>query len=417
MRYLYRIIIVLFIGFTFLSCDKNKTDIITIKKEEVKKKEIPNDPIPAGVVVDANGTLKKWQQSAIPDNLIIKIPYGVKSIDSKVFMETKIRKVVIPASVEKIGFQAFAFCPNLEQVEIKEGLKEIGENAFYQCYSLKKVNIPASIKVLKPAIFNDCPVLEDVDLAEGLEIIGESMFAQCVNLKEIKLPSSLKKIGDNAFYKCSSLKEVFIPKMITEVLNSTFEDCTYLAKVDFANSDVSNIGRYAFANCKALKTINLPETLRTLHGGAFQGSGLQSITLPDMLEELQASCFESCSELKIVNFPKTLKFNKIGNRVFKSCISLNEVIIPDGITVIDIAAYQNCTSLEKLTLPQSIMGIKLNAFVGCRKLSEIRCLMKSPPALAGNPFKDSSFTLFVPSKYVKSYENANWTGAIKVVAL
>lgn len=74
---------------------------------------------------------------------------NVKSIEGSAFAGTWIEKLVLPKSLEYIGYGAFCQCNKLEYVELPENLKYIDDHAFLDCRNLKtvKVNFSKPIKV------------------------------------------------------------------------------------------------------------------------------------------------------------------------------------------------------------------------------------------------------------------------------
>lgn len=90
---------------------------------------------------------------------------------------TGIKKVVLPDSVEIIGYQAFNYCPDLEEIVFGKGLKEVGYFAFNACDSLTELVFP-----------------------DGLTTLSEMPFGICANLKEIYLPASVTEFGGRLFY-------------------------------------------------------------------------------------------------------------------------------------------------------------------------------------------------------------------------
>ena len=79
----------------------------------------------------------------------------VKRIQASAFSGSNIQSVYIPGTVEKIENFAFLNCTFLETVEMREGVKSIGEKAFEGCSHLKKVILPVSIEVLGISPFPD----------------------------------------------------------------------------------------------------------------------------------------------------------------------------------------------------------------------------------------------------------------------
>lgn len=107
--------------------------------------------------------------------------------------------------------------------------------------------------------------LEYVVVGEGTEKVGNGALSCCDNLDLVVLPSTLKVIGKYAFEK-SGLKTINLP------------------------SGLTTIDMWAFAGCKALSCINgkdgdeevnaIPASVTTVGSGAFEDSGLETITVP-----------------------------------------------------------------------------------------------------------------------------------------
>jgi len=62
---------------------------------------------------------------------------GLQSIRSRAFLETGVKRVIIPSSVSSIGDRAFWNCPELELVDFRCGDKAINRQAFHACPKLK----------------------------------------------------------------------------------------------------------------------------------------------------------------------------------------------------------------------------------------------------------------------------------------
>ena len=72
----------------------------------------------------------------------------------------------------------------IDSAEISNGVKKLGEDAFFFCESLKSVKLP-----------------------DSLEVIGKNAFSGCKNLKTINIPDSVKEIIEGAFAGCDNLDE------------------------------------------------------------------------------------------------------------------------------------------------------------------------------------------------------------------
>ena len=72
-----------------------------------------------------------------------------------------------------IPHEAFRNCRRLEEVELSEGLLEIGVEAFHDCIGLKRITIPSTVTIMGIHAFMWCDKLEEVELCEGLQTIGK----------------------------------------------------------------------------------------------------------------------------------------------------------------------------------------------------------------------------------------------------
>ena len=125
-------------------------------------------------------------------------------------------------------------CKKLKKVVLPSTLKEIREDAFKDCVSLKEINIP-SCTVIGTAAFQDCVNLEKVTLPYGLETIGFSAFGGCEKLKNLRIPDTVTKIDGGAFCYCNSLTGIKIPESVEEIGNGAFDGCSGLRKVTIYN--------------------------------------------------------------------------------------------------------------------------------------------------------------------------------------
>lgn len=107
-------------------------------------------------------------------------------------------------------------------------VKEIGNNAFNNAFSLKSVKIPESIVIIGDNAFGNCSKLERVEFLNGLISIGDSAFSGCKSLVNIMLPDTLERLGWQVFYNCVKLESIYIPQNVTYVGYDAFKKCAVL---------------------------------------------------------------------------------------------------------------------------------------------------------------------------------------------
>ncbi len=132
---------------------------------------------------------------------------------------------------------------NIESVEISEGIKSIGQYAFYGT-GLTNITIPASVESVNEAAFQSTSALTNVAFQEGsnLQKIGGGAFNNIPNLTNIDIPQSVKIIGDNAF-NLSGINSITLSDTI--FLNDEGDpndDSTYFQGLSiYALSDVDHV--------------------------------------------------------------------------------------------------------------------------------------------------------------------------------
>lgn len=156
-----------------------------------------------------------------------KTPEGltVKRIGDNAFYRRKLTSVVIPDTVETIGYDAFGVC-SLKEVKLPTSLVGIEGFAFYN-NKLSNVEFGNNIKKIEPSAFA-MNSLEEINLPDSLEEIGASAFYKN-SLSGLKVPNSIKKIDMYAFNK-NNIKEVEIPSTIQFLHEKAFESNTKIKK-------------------------------------------------------------------------------------------------------------------------------------------------------------------------------------------
>ncbi len=193
---------------------------------KVRAKVNPEPKLPEGVVIDSNGTLIKWDNEAIPQDGIIKIPSVVKTIGVGAFQGcSKLKQVVFHNKVRSIEMEAFSGCTELRSVNLSNSVRRIGASAFWGCTELKSVNLPNSVRLIGANAFWGCTNLKEVTLPSGtLTEIPDALFSGCSSLSQISLPQGLKSIGRSAFHGCVSLRNIIVPEGVTKIGGDAFSN-------------------------------------------------------------------------------------------------------------------------------------------------------------------------------------------------
>lgn len=106
--------------------------------------------------------------------------------------------------------------------------------------------------------------------------------------------------------------------------------------------------------------------------GAFEYSGIKTITIPDTIEYMECNgMFVYCRDLESITFSGTFEMNTTNwVDAFRGCSNLQTVVLPEGVTDIE-DTFMGCSSLTSVSLPEGLEKIGYGAFDGCGSLTEI----------------------------------------------
>ena len=183
------------------------------------------------------------------------------------------------ADIANIGNYAFYGCYSLYYVTIHKTLLSIGNSAFYRCSSLRCAIIPSNVTSLT-STFSYCTSIKYVSVPAGLTF-ANGVFSNCYYLKSATIPCNLTTLNANLFNSCFSLSHIELPNSITSIgttnENYVFGTCYSLTSMSVP-SGVTYIGSYAFSTCYGITEYHLlPTSPPTLQSTSFYN--IQSYTV------------------------------------------------------------------------------------------------------------------------------------------
>ena len=255
-------------------------------------------------VIIKNNNLKVIPDSAFSGCRLlnkINIPKGVKEIGFAAFLGcVNLESVTLPEGLKCIGSQAFECC-DIENIEIPSTVSKIGSRAFARCINLKEVVIKCnSLRHIPYGMFHGCNKLENINIPEGVEDIGATTFFECSSLKSIRLPDSVRQIYSMAFESCSSLESIRIPEAVREITARAFSRCYSLKEVRIPRK-LQRIGGDGSYGCRSLDIKELPKSVTEIESGAFCGTAITEITILAKYFNL-ASAFDSNVKIYCPNY-------------------------------------------------------------------------------------------------------------------
>lgn len=333
----------------------------------------------------------------------IVVPEGVKTIGRYAFSAnilSYLKEIVLPESLEYIGYCAFYNNNRLETITIPSGVKSIPDRLFYKCDKLKNVvledgveaicdnalyittdateltdnsqfnvTLPDSIEYLGNGLFSKCNYVQKVTLPPNLKTL-RGTFTDMTDLKEIVFNDCLQEIGDKTFMGCTSLTEVKLPDSVKTITKKAFQDCVNLEKF-YMSENVKYIPSMAFYNCTSLTDFTWNAEEQKIEGNAFEGCSIKSFDFSKAHGISKGAFKESQIEEAKIGKPEYFTEEKIGigAQSFMSCSELETVALGGNVDEVGSQAFAECENLETVIISDSVEKISDDAFEGSEKVT------------------------------------------------
>lgn len=316
----------------------------------------------------------------------LHLPEGITTIRDYAFGGFfALKKINLPSSVVFVGCNPWVNCNDLTDFEIEgedppyflsggclysrdhtlisclEGLcsgdtvyvlpdtKIIGEGAFLgRSGDVLRVVLPEGLEEIRAYSLSH---LTEIEIPSTVSTIGDFAFHGC-RMKDVTLPAGLRSIGANPFVMCSDLTDIRIKGENPRY--SMFEGALY-------DLDTHTLISWPLGFTDP-KPLILGETL-VIGSHAFYFSRSEQIVLPEGLQVIEEAAFYYCSSLIAVNFPSSLR--SIGAEAFANCESLNIPGFPDGLQEIGDLAFRFGSWTYPLYLPAGLRSMGADPFAGC----------------------------------------------------
>ena len=270
----------------------------------------------------------KIRSAAFMDNAFtgVSIPNSVVSIDDSAFWgNNALETLTIPKGVEEIDRMAFAYCKNLTSVSLPSTVVHMGENPFAGCYNLAKILLDSQ----NTSLILDHNALLTQDKTRIISYPTKSVDTEYI------IPDEVQKIDDNVFEFCTQLIcELKLPSGLTHIGDSAFRQCYGLKGSPMISANVTHIG-----------------------SDAFQGIGVTAFRVDE--------ANKNYSEMDGVLFNKT----KTDLICYPAGKETADYIIPDGVTTIQHYAFYSCSALKTVYIPSTVKSI--SDFINCYNLTTI----------------------------------------------
>lgn len=378
----------------------------------------------------------------------IRLPEKLTRLGSSAFSEcSSLASINFPDSLITIEDHTFYNCANLSgKLVLSESLTKLGYNAFNNCVSLNEIVLSKELQTIEENVFYNCASLKNVTLPEKLQTINNYAFRYCRSLETIEFPENLKTINYYAFDGCSSLvicrskaivppvvhtnsntlayiRIVYVPEeseysynnatgwssrtiirgedkvvnveltdagtlgekvldhvallqdvnrlIVSGPLNDSdlndIKNMTTLISIDMSGAVIDALPN-AFFDGRSLIKVVLPETLKTMGTHLLRSTLIEEIKIPEGITVMPTEAFHGCYRLSEVELSSGLK--SIATHGFRGTGVIN-IKLPETIESIDSYAFNSCTSLTNINLPASLKSLGSEAFSECHSLQKI----------------------------------------------
>lgn len=273
--------------------------------------------------------------------------------------------VVVPKGVTEIGNSAFgvydwATTPKIKSITLPGTVKEVGNRAFANLKKLERYVAPSGI-VYGDDAFHNCQQLAD----EAGFIIMENMAMEYFGDAEVvTIPEGTHTLRDGLFMNRTNLKTVHIPASVKHIGAGVFANCTALENVHLPASLIT-LGEKVFSGCKALADaqglVIHGNTLYSYHGTE------RDVIVPEGIEVIEEDAFSNTG-IMTLTLPSTLKTLR---SAFKQCKMLSAITIPEGVQELAEHTFGSCIRLTQVNLPSTLKTIGGYAFSGCEDLTTV----------------------------------------------
>ena len=305
-------------------------------------------------------------------------------------------------------------CENLEHVQCPLGLKTIPFNCFFECGKLEQVDLPEGLDTIDSQAFAFCSALETITIPSSVTAIGENVFTRSglriVYMSEIpqyctsdvfgdgrviitSTNTKLKEFAESRGYLFSlgSPEEIIVNaknkvKLCLQEEKNIYIKCfpdgtnTFIKDIQVDDEEIAQSISYG-ENWTVLGTKigKTSATMTTYHGNTVRfdievncrhsweteetipatdsSNGIRGKIRCQLCGKLFPS--KSISKDSIILLPSSLR--SISSEAFTG-VSVQQIVIPEGITEIGENAFSDCTGLCLIIIPETIQEIAENAF-------------------------------------------------------
>lgn len=216
---------------------------------------------------------------------------------------------------------------------------------------------------------------------------------------------TVSSIGSRAFWDNKNIQAVILPNSIKTLENGAFEGCTYLKSINLPYG-LERIEPYVFYYCEYITTPVFPGTLKYIGESAYGStSSIGNLSFPASVEYIGKGCFNRAYDVRSIIFEDGEKNLIIKDDCFECCYYLDNLYIGRNI-IADKTSFYEFSDLSSLIVGSNVTDLSWIEPNEITNLVQIVCNAPNPPSIGKFSSQQYEGTLvYVPSEALSNYEN------------
>lgn len=323
----------------------------------------------------------------------------------------------------------YSISSQITSVVLGDSVETIPTGLCYSMDQLQSITIPVNAKQIMSGTFGGCTSLKEIvwNAKNCSNTAGEDqhylVFDDVASqIQTFTFGNQVEVIPYGLCENMTHLVSVTIPESVKQISGGVFENCYRISSITYNAKNASNItedGRYYLifnGATSGVKTFTIGENVETLPSYlCYDMSQLTSITIPENVREILGGVFEGCSQLSNIYWNARKASNDAGDGYFyyifnnlASQIKLFE--IGENVETLPTAICENMTNLKTITLPASLKSLDYHTFYNCSGLQYITAEASKAPTVGYETFNGipTNTPVYIPCGAKNSYAS-KWT--------
>ncbi|MBR6633844.1 MAG: leucine-rich repeat protein [Clostridia bacterium] len=312
----------------------------------------------------------------------------------------------------------YIYRDSIKTVTVNSGVTSVGAYAFYGLEKVTSITLPSTVEAVDYAAFELCSALSSITLGNTSAVVDGTAFRSCISLPTTTVNgATYLTVSGNQYYALMSVDPSvtsFTINANTVVIAEGAFDGSALTSITVPNKVIS-IGDNAFASSTSLVSVTLGTGVKHIGNYAFLDcSSLETLTLNAVPDYVGAGAFSATAltgtasngavYLGAAGNDYAILWKAEGDGVTSCTLNANTKVIAS-------LAFAGCSSLEAVQLPAGLLHIGDSAFNACTSLYSVT-LPDSLLTIGDAAFKDTSaLTSVTFGKSLEVIGNSAFRGA------